>query len=94
MNAERARELQDRAKHLTAIKNTPSWPVVRDLVQAKFDAHLRTFLALSDVTDTKLHYGRGYLQGMRVMLMMVENGEKAYEDAVAAARALEGAEGE
>ena len=76
MNEEAAARLAERATHLTAIKNSPSWPTVRELINAKIERELRTFLAASDVDDAKLHYGRGRLQGMRIMLLMVEKGEE------------------
>lgn len=94
MNQDAASRLAERATHLTAIKNSPSWPFVRDLMLKKIDQKLNTFLGASEVTNEALHYGRGYLQGMKVMLLMVEAGEQEYEKAVRAAQALEGAEEE
>ena len=92
MNQKVAQELAARAQHLIAIKNSPSWPVVRDLMQTKIDKHTNTYFGADSLSNEKLHYGRGYIQGMRVMLLMVEAGEQEYERAIKNAQALEGAE--
>lgn len=92
MNQEKAQILADRATHLTAIKNSPSWPTVKATMEDKIDSQLKLFLGQNSLTDAALHYGRGYIQGMRVMLLMVEGGEKEFEKAIQTAQALEQSE--
>ena len=71
----------ERAQHLIAIKNTPSWPVVRELLLEEIEKKSSVFFASTSLTDAELHYGRGHLQGLRYMLAMIENAENSYEKA-------------
>ena len=92
MNQAAVTRLAERAQHLTAVKNSPSWPVVKAILEEQIEKAFSQLVGNATLSNEQLHYGRGRVQGMRVMLLMVEAGEKEYQKAMKAAQALEGAE--
>ncbi len=89
--------LAERAQHLIAIKESPSWPILRQIIEAQIESKVTVLCSVSDLDDAKLHHLRGHVHGLRYVVAVVEGGEKEFERSVRDARALEaleGAEGE
>lgn len=93
MNDETVAKLRDRAQHLIELKGSASWPVVKQILEEKIQGKVNVLVGGASLSDTELHYGRGYIQGMKVMVALIEDGEKEFSKAMKAAKALEGAEG-
>ena len=94
---DRVAKLADRAKHLTALSESPSYPVFKEIVEGKIRSETRRFIGTPVVSQQELDYGRGLLNGLQTALLIIERGEKQFELAMRQARALEaleGAEGE
>lgn len=89
LDSEKVRQLTDRARHLTAIKSSPSYPVLKDIIEGKIRAEIRRFIGNPSVPAQQLDYGRGFLRGMQTVLDVIERGEKELERAIKAARLLE-----
>lgn len=92
MNDQKVRELADRAQHLVAVKNSPSWPVVEAIIRGQIEKKTTMLCGTGDIADSKLHHLRGHIHGLKYVLAVVNGGEKEFEEAVKRAKALEGAE--
>ncbi len=92
--ADRVAALADRARHLTALHESPSYPIYKEIVEAKIAVETKRFISTPVVSQQELDYGRGLLNGLQAALSIIERGEKEFENAMRMARALEGAEGE
>ena len=79
---EKIRVLADRAKHLIAISETPSYPILKEIVEGKIAAETRKFIATPEVSPQHLDYTRGLLRGMQVVLDVIERGPKEFEQAM------------
>ena len=88
LNPDKVAKLNERAQHLIAIKESPSWPTLRGILEAQIDAKTTLLCGVSDLPEAKLHHLRGHVHGLRYVVEVVENGEKALEKAIQQARAL------
>jgi hypothetical protein len=71
---EKIQTLADRAKHLIAISELPSYPVLKEIVEGKIRTETRKFIGTPDLSDQHLDYTRGLLCGMQVVLDIIEGG--------------------
>lgn len=95
-NEQKIREKREEAQHLIAIKESPSYPVLKAIVEEKIQAEFRKFVAEPAVSQQGLDYARGEMFGMQWVLNVIERGEKEFQKAVRMAQtaeALAGAEG-
>ncbi len=74
--------LADRAKHLIAISETPSYPFLKEIVEGKISAETRKLISTPEVSPQHLDYTRGLLRGMQVVLDVIERGPKEFEQAM------------
>ncbi len=88
-NPEKIRELRDRAEHLIAISQTPSYPILKGIVEGKIRTEVRKFIGTPEISTQHLDYTRGLLRGMQVVLDMIEKGPQEFERAVKMAQAEE-----
>lgn len=89
MNQEQVTRLADRAKHLTALKESPSYPVFKEIVERKIEVETKRFISTPVVSQQELDYGRGLLNGLQAALGIIERGEKEFERAMRMAQTLE-----
>lgn len=89
MDAEKVTKLADRARHLTALKESPSFPVFKEIVERKIQVETRKFIGTPVVSAQELDYGRGLLNGLQAALSIIEGGEKEFERAMRMAQALD-----
>jgi hypothetical protein len=97
LQPDKVRLLADRAKHLTALHESPSFPVFKEIVEAKIRSETRRFIATPVVSQQELDYGRGLLNGLQSALTIIERGEAEFRKAMKQAQTLqtlEGVEGE
>ena len=90
---ESVQRLADRAKHLTALAESPSFPVFKEIIEGKIRSETRKFIGTPVVSQQELDYGRGLLNGLQSALTIIERGEREFERAMKHARALEALEG-
>ena len=88
-DADKVRILAERAKHLSALKESPSYPIYRDILEGKIRTETRRFISTPVVSQQELDYGRGLLNGLRSALDVIERGEKQFEQAMRQARLLD-----
>lgn len=81
--------LADRAKHLTALAESPSFPVFKDIIEGKVRMEMRRFIGSPVVSQQELDYGRGLMHGLQSALLIIERGEQEFQRAVKAARVIE-----
>lgn len=86
---EKIRAQRERAQNLIAIKESSSYPVLKEIVEAKIRREMRTFISTPAVSQQELDYGRGLLAGMQAVLDVVEKGEQQLELAIKQAHLLE-----
>jgi hypothetical protein len=79
---EKIRALADRAKHLTAISETPSYPVLKEIIEGRINAETRKFIGVPEVSPQHLDYTRGLLRGMQLVLDVIERGPKEFDQAM------------
>ena len=94
MDQERVTKLADRAKHLTALKESPSYPVYREILETKIQKETARFISTPVVSQQELDYGRGLMNGLRQALAILENGEREFQKAMRMAQALDEGEQE
>lgn len=87
------RRQRERATHLVTLKESPSYPVLKEIIETKIRQEMRKFLETPAVSQQELDYFRGRFSGMRIVLDVIEKGEQQLELAIRAAQALEEAEG-
>lgn len=95
--SDKVARLADRAKHLTALHESPSYPIFKEIVEGKIRAETKRFIGTPVVSQQELDYGRGLLNGLQSALVIIERGETEFRKAMRQAQALEaleGAEGE
>lgn len=95
--SDRVQRLADQAKHLSALKESPSYPIFKEIIERKIQSETRRFIGSPVVSQQELDYGRGLLNGLQSALTIIESGEKEFQKAMRQAQALEaleGAEGE
>ena len=93
LDSAKVQELADRATHLTALKNSPSYPTFKQILEEKINRETRVFLRTAKVSQQELDYGRGLLWGLKNALDVIERGEEEFEKAMKMARAIEEVEG-
>ncbi len=81
--------LADRAKHLTALAESPSFPVFKDIIEGKVRMEMRRFIGSPVVSQQELDYGRGLMHGLQSALVIIERGEAEFQRAVKMSRAIE-----
>lgn len=89
MDEGKVRRLREQAQHLIAVKESPSWPVVEEIVQKQIDKKTVLLCGANTLSDSALHHLRGHVHGMQYVLAVVDGGQEAFEKAVAAAQANE-----
>lgn len=89
MDPEKVRRLAEQAEHLSALSATPSWPVLRELLERRVNAHVKGFCAPGEKSTQDLDHTRGFICGLRYVIEMVEGGPKQLEKAIQQAQALE-----
>lgn len=89
---ERIQRQRERGQHLIALRESSSYPILKQIVEAKVAKESRKFISTASVSNQELDWGRGFMFGMQTVLEIIENGEKVLEQAIRAAQALEGAE--
>ena len=85
--------LADRAKHLIAIRESPSYPILKDILEHRIDVETRRLVSIPVALPQGLDWGRGFIYGMQTCLATIEKGEKELEQAIRQARALDALEG-
>lgn len=80
--------LADRARHLTALHESPSYPIYREILQAKIDREIGRFISTPNVSQQELDYGRGLMNGLRAALVILERGEQEFQRAMKLAQVL------
>ena len=86
---EHVTKLADNARHLTALHESPSFPVFKEIVERKIRSETQRFISTPVVSQQELDYGRGLLNGLRQALAIIEQGEKEFERAMRMARVLD-----
>lgn len=94
LDRSKVQALADRAKHLTAISESPSYPILKSIIDAKVQRETRKFIATPTASQQELDYARGMLFGMQSILTIIEKGEEEFKKAMRMARVLDEAEGE
>lgn len=87
-----ARTLEERAEqaqHLIAIRETPSWPIVRGILEARVDHMRKRYESPEKLDEHDLNYTRGHISGLRYVLDVIENGDKQLAKAIAEAKEAE-----
>ena len=79
---DKVRALADRARHLIAISETPSYPILKEIIEGKINVEIRKFIGVPVVSAQQLDYTRGLLRGMQVVLDVIEKGPKEFEKAM------------
>lgn len=90
---ERIQRQRERAQHLIAIREFPSYPVLKEIVEQRVKRDMMKFIGTPVLSQQEIDFGRGFMFGLQTVIEIVENGEKQLEAAVRQAQALEGAEG-
>lgn len=90
---EKVEALRERSQHLIALRESPSYPVLREIIDGKVRREVDRFIETPVVSQQELDYGRGFLNGIRLCLMVIEKGEQEFEKAVQQARVLEARKG-
>ena len=93
LSEEKVAALNTRAQHLIAIKESPSWPILKGIIQHQIETKGTVLCAVDAMEDSKLHHLRGHIHGLRYVLAVVEGGEKEFARSVKQARTLEALEG-
>lgn len=88
-NPEKIQKLANTAKHLIAISETPSYPVLKEIIEKKIADQTNRFVSTPVVSQQELDYHRGVLHGMRVVLDTIEKGPAEFERAMRQARLSE-----
>lgn len=88
-SADRIQRQRERAQHLIALRESPSYPVLKEIVERDIRKEFDKFIKTPAVTDQCLDYARGLMFGMQRVLSIIEKGEQQLEIAVKAARQLE-----
>ncbi len=86
---EKVKALAAQAHHLIAISETPSYPILKGIVEKKIENETRKFISTPELSDQHLDYTRGLLCGMRVVLDMIEGGQNELARAMILAQQLE-----
>ena len=94
MNEQQIERQRDKAHHLIAIAETPSWPIVKQLLEEKREKEFRKMVGTAVLSQQELDFGRGMLFGFQTFIDLIEQGPKVLEQAIRQAQALEGAEEE
>lgn len=89
MDAAKVAKLADRAQHLTALKESPSFPVFKQIIETKIQREVKRFVSTPVVSQQELDYGRGLLHGLQSALVVIESGEREFQRAMRLAQALE-----
>lgn len=87
--SDKVARLADRARHLTALHESPSYPIYRDILQAKIDRETERFISTPVVSQQELDYGRGLMNGLRAALTILERGEQEFQRAMKLAQTLD-----
>lgn len=85
-------QVRERAQHLIALRESPSFPVFREILETKIRQQTRRFISVPDLTAQQLDYHRGVLNGLQVALDVIEKGPQEFERAMRLARLEEGEE--
>lgn len=93
-SAAKLQEKRDEAQHLISIAASPSWPVVKELLNQKREKEMRRMIGTAVVSQQELDFGRGMLFGFQTFIDLIEKGPAVLERTVRIAQALEGAEEE
>lgn len=88
-NPEKVRLLRERAEHLIAISQVPSYPILKEIVEGKIRTETRKLIGTPEITGQHLDYTRGLLMGMQTVLDVIEKGPQELDRAIAMARANE-----
>ncbi len=88
-NHDKIRSLRERAQHLIAISETPSYGALKEIIEAKINVETRKFIGTPEVSQQQLDYTRGLLRGMQIVLDVVEKGPKEFDRAMQMARLSE-----
>lgn len=87
---DRIQRQRERGQHLIALRESPSYPVLKSIVETKVAKESRKFISTAAVSQQELDWGRGFMFGMQTVLEIIENGEKVLEQAIKAAQTLAG----
>jgi hypothetical protein len=90
-------ELAERATHLIALRESPSYPILKDILEKRIAVETRRLVSTPIALQQGLDWGRGFIYGLQTLVVTIEKGEQELERAIKQARALEaleGAEGE
>lgn len=89
LDEQKVAKLADRAQHLVALKNSPSFPVYRDIIEGRVEAEQRKFVSSAVVSQQALDYARGLMFGLTWAVRVVEDGERAFQRALRQAQTLD-----
>lgn len=89
MDREKVTKLADRARHLTALKESPSFPVFKEILETKIRVETKRFIGTPVVSAQELDYGRGLLNGLQAALSIIEGGEREFQKAMRLAQAMD-----
>lgn len=88
MDEAKLARLRERAHHLTAVRDFPSWQAVKAVADDKRE---KTIAVLCDTSmdDRELHRLRGFISGLAYLVEVVENGEQAFQRALQSVERLQ-----
>lgn len=93
MDADRLKQIGDRAQELGKLKKHPSWKVLREVCESKRDRLsqlvAKDIVSGEPIDQRKLDYLRGWAAATEHLLAVPENAESALETALKKARQLE-----
>lgn len=83
---------RERAQHLVALRESPSFPIFKEIVETKIRREVNKFIGTAVISQQELDYGRGFFNGLQTALDIIEKGEAQLEAAIRAAQTLEAAD--
>lgn len=85
--------LADRATHLIALKESPSFPILKEIMEERIRVETRRLVSTPVALQQGLDWGRGFIYGLQMAIATIEKGEKQLDLAIRQVRALEALEG-
>lgn len=79
----------EEGQHLLAIRENPSWPIVREILGRKLEILRRRYESPEALDAHDLNYTRGFISGLRYVLDVIENGDKQLARALAQAQEVD-----
>ena len=84
--------LADRAKHLIALKESPSYPILKAILEDRIAVETRRLISTPIALPQGLDWGRGFIYGLQSCIATIEKGENELRKAIRQAQVLEEAD--